>query len=519
MPSQAIPLPAPYKGQNDLLPLFSIQSPFCERLQNFDNVGGVLKLRKGNAKWCTVTGNALYLHPYLDKLFLVVDPGGASGISFYDVTSGTPSLVYTAAGTGGDDEIHSLYFNGYLFFFGEFSLSGAPVYYNGTAWGAAGYTWPASFNPFGGCVFKNRAYFVGRQSNDYAYSGIDSISGATTKVSLGGLVSSNAQLYAIRPLTAAEATTPDAILAFLFSNGDILAYSGSYPNSESWGLVARLKVSKLVYNNAYIEAKGDTFIFTESEILSLRNLFSGGYSQERQNGIGAAINNRWKQVVKAILDVASSFRYFIRGVYDEVRDRLVISLPFYVDPTTSEVVNQPFQLIYDFAMGAWFEYYQTGGVEYVASAAYFDNVVWFLAYYVSGTESAIAMRTDYNETYLDDIINTSGSQGIPFLIKSAPHPLSRYGVVRTDGLEVLIKSGMFNQVNYKLIGDLGAQTTESQTTVGSGILTDIVKTFANIGIESNLVQYEISGTSALSTVGVEIYGTNLWIVPSSGVSR
>lgn len=527
MPSVGVPLPPPFKGQNDQLPEFSLQNPFCVRMSNIKPDRGSLMLRKGNKRFAQQstagTAQPLNLAAYGDAaLFMLVDVGGT--LTWYNVTSGVPVSVHTTPGFGGDDEIHTLFFRDRLFYFGEFGLapgSAGPQVYNGSTWAAAGYTWPVGFIPFGGCIHKNRAYFLNRGQARYAYSAIDAIAGATTEVDLSSLVSSRASIVFMRSVSLSENVTQENVLAIGLSNGEILVYGGSFPNSASWGLIARLQTAPLIYINAGIDAKGDTFLLTTNEILSLRNLIARGYDAERREGVGAAIENRWKQITSASL-----VDYFTRGVYDPENDRLIINFSDYVDPSTGTVADGAFQLVYDFALGTWHEFYQpkSAGDSIAASMVYSSIAQFNGGTYVLGrcrttgptTDRATVFQIDTEANYLDDD-HISGESGIPFTLKSAPHPLNRFGVVKTDGLEVIMKSDIYPAIDFKLIGDLGAQQTVTQKTSGNG--SNVTKTYVNLGIESNLVQYEITGTSTSSTTGIEIYGTNLWVNPSQGVAR
>ena len=535
MSSVGVPLPPPFKGQNDQLPAFSLENPFCVRMQNLNNDRGIVSLRKGNKKFAQVTANApraLAIASYGDKLFMVVDDSTAYA-RFYDITTGTPSSVYVTPNDGfGDRAVETLYFNNYLFFFGDGGIAGGglipasdgPVYYNGSAWGKATWTYTGSAKPFGGAVYKNRAYLLDWGTADYFYTNIDAISGVTTRVSLATIISEKAELFAIKSVSLSENVTQENLIAFILSSGEILIYSGSYPNSESWRIVSRLKTAPPLYYNSTIDAKGDTFLLTRTEILSLRNLIAKGYDAERREGIGAAIESRYKQIIQALTG-SSGTTPFTRGVYDKKNDRLIVSFGFYVDPSVAPGVVGTgqvgfFQLIYDFGLGAWYEYYQLtpDTTEWTnIDITEFKDGVYVLTKGSKGANVyATAHLIEGQTGYLDDNI-VSDTQGVPYKLTSAPHPLNRYGVVKTDGLEVIMKSDIYSTAKWRLIGDLGAQQTAEQVTSGNG--SNVTKTFVNLGIESNLVQYELSGTSTTSTVGLEVYGTNLWVNPSQGVAR
>lgn len=517
-------IPPPYKGQSDQFPLITIQSPYAEIMQNFNNLNGLFKLRYGNDLFASVTiaggigGRNLAAYGTTALFALMIDP--AVGLKWYDVTAtGTGTLVYTIAVVGAEEEVHTLFFNGYLFYFGTGVLSvgtvgGGPQYWNGTAWAPATYTWPSNFNPVGGVVHKNRAYFVGANSAAFGYSGIDSISGAITKVDLAGQVSFGANLFAIASLSMTENVTPDNVAAFIFSNGQIIVYGGAYPDSASWGTISKFQVSNLIYNNSIVSAKGDTIIFTDSEILSLRGLFESGYEKEKNEGIGAAIKTRWRQIVAALLATNANYRFYIKGDYDQQRDRLVIQLPLSVN-RSGVVGTGVLQLIYDFTLEAWYEYLQDGAQNFIYSNAYFNKNIYFLD---QGSETKVSIMKLEGTTDFVDENPTTGTTGLAYQMRTAPLPILKFGASAIDGVEVLCKSDLYPQTNYKFIADLGRQTTEAQPLPDQG--STIAKPMMNVGIQgATATQLDISGTSVSASVGLELYGFNVWYNQGAEGSR
>ncbi len=523
-------LPPPYKGENYQFPLISIQNPNCERMENFNNKGGILALRKGHDNFAIIASTSAvalnlssYSPPFTTKLFLMVQNVVAAtpGLRWYDITAGGAGTLVNTVAVGGDDEIHTLYYNGYLYYMGETTLSGAPIYYNGSAWGAAAMTWPSAFNPFGGNVYKNRGYFAERQGTRYVYTNIDQVGNSAntpTAVDLKSIISSPAFLYGIRSISSTQATTQQNVQAFLFSNGEILVYSGSYPDSADWSLDSRFKISELIYNNTFIDAKGDTFIFSKTEILSLRNLFLTGYDQERAAGIGASIQPRWAQIVQGLTALSSDTPIYIKGIYDEKLDRLVLNLPRYVDPVTGAVVsNSSAQLIYDFILGAWYEYWQVYSVAagLSLSACYCDGAIYNTA---QPNGSAVAYKLDSLATFVDDDLAGTGTAGIVYKNRSAPLPIAKFGANAIDGVEAICKTDLYPQTNYKFIGDLGRVSTAAQVLPDQG--SSVAKPMMNVGLQSVITtQLEISGTSVSSSLGLEIYALNVWYNQGPPASR
>lgn len=518
MPLQAVPLPPPFSGQFDRIPTFSVQNPFCIRARNWNNNNAKMGVRPGNKKHCTIaTGLNMGLGALGSELFAFVATASPAGFAAWDITTTTPTLDHSVVGPG-LDVIETLLFRDRLFVFGDgplFPSASGPRVYDGSTWGSAAYTWPGSFRPYGGCVYKNRAYIMGSDAS-YVYTEIDAISGPTYQVDLSGVLSAKSTLSSIRAVSLSENVQQETLIAFIFASGEILVYGGSYPNSDTWGLSARFQVDPLIawdmtYKSPVIDAKGDTFILTRNGILSLRNILRQGYQKERDEGIGSAIPNRWKELASG---ATGGFSYMIQGCYDSAKDRLVISWPKEVDPDSKVVTGRPMFLIYDFVNKAWYESYTAEGTLYNLGVIDFNGSV-FTGHAVDGSTAGY-LQLETKTDFRDDKFS-SGTVAIAYDLISAPHPLSRFGVVKAAALEVITKSDLYSVTNFSLIGDLGARVTANQKTNGNG--TNLTKTMVNVGLEANTIQYRVTGETVTATVGLEMYGTNLWVDPSNGVSR
>lgn len=517
----SVPIAPPYQGQNDQVPLVALKFPYCQRMQNFNNFYGNLNLRQGNKTFvlqfisATVPLNITGYEAIVPAFFLMISKAGNT--KWYDISAAALTLVHTEVFTAGP-EVYSLFFNNYLFYFGQggldASLGGTPINYTGAAWGVAGYTYPAGFNPFGGNVYKTRAYLIDEYSAAYVYSGSNLISGATFRVDLSSIVSSKSLLYIIRSISTTENQNPDSVQAFIFQNGEILVYAGSYPDDSSWGEVSHFKISNPLYHNSYVDAKGDSFIFTSSEILSLRNLFTSGYSQESETGIGSTIKNRWKQIIKGL---GADFIY-VKGIYDQLNDRIIISLPSFVDPDTgTTVIGKISQLIYDFTLSGWYEYVATGNtdtghINHIVSAAYYlNNTYVFTSFTTTSSGGVCVIELEGNTNYLDQNVLTPGTNDSPidFKLITAPLPIQKFGTNAITGVEVILKSDLYPQTNYQWIADLGRQISAVQPLTDQG--SSVAKPMVNIGVnDAILAQLEISGSTVAAVLGLAIYALNVW---------
>jgi len=524
---QSIPFPPPYRGQKDDIPLAVIESPYAEIVKNYNVDDQTASIRYGDQRWTTpgtVSIATLNLATYgtgtAQQMFLVYDDPG-SGIKWLDVSSsGAGSAAYSPGGLGGDDEIHTLYFRNILLYFGEASMlpggTLGPVSYNGTAWAnyfttpASFYTWGSISAPFGGNVYKNRAYIIQKNSSTYGYTEIDSIIGTLTAVDLASILSEKAYLYGIRSIALSEGIEQKNVQAFVMSSGEILVYEGSYPDSDDWQTVGRFVVPPPVYYNSFVDARGDSYVITESALVSLRTLFAQGDEVAVDRSLSAPIANRWKQLVQ---NQNSALNLYIKGIYDQLNQRIIISFPQYV--TTAGVLDtsKAVRLIYSFKTESWVEHVCSlvSGLFTTTPCYYKKNT-----YYGVGGYRAV-MKVEGNTQFLDELPDNT-SPGVSYQLRTAPILPQKFGANSISGLEIVQKTDLTASTNYKLIGDLGVQTTTAQILSDQGTGTTIPQ--VNVGIEAGYVQVDISGTaSAGATIGQKIYAMNLWSQPGPTGSR
>lgn len=503
-----IPLPPPYGGQADYVPTVALEPPFAESVLNFNLDDGNAYLRNGDSVHSTKASvSVLELATYGNNMFLVYDGGG--GLKVADVTAaGAPVDVYSPGGIGGDDEVHTLFFNNYLIFFGENTWKPSSVgnpQYNGSAWSLSGLTFPAATTPFGGGVFKNRGFILLRGTSRYVYTGINAISGATTEVDLAQIISKKATLYAIRAVSLSEGIQQETVLAFIFDTGEVLVYSGTYPDSASWGLVGKFSIPPPVYYNAVIEANGDVFVITTGALVSLRTLFTQGVEVAVEKGLSSPMRNRWEQIFSVPVF------YGTKGVFDSKRQRITISLSNYIDRDGGYVATDGMRLIYSFKTNAWWEQRVKLAdpallAATIQSSAFFGGFVYSA---VTGTTVSGVIKSEGASDFSDEQLAGGSDLGYEYEIVSAPVSGGRSSVQQCAGIDIIQQSDLYDRTEITLISDVGVTTSTAQKIPDMG--TSMVKAHANTGLEGSYLQFKISGTTTTGkSVGLDIYGINFW---------
>lgn len=527
---KAANLPAPFGGINKKSPKAALTSPYCEELLNFNTTAAGIELRNGDSLWSAVhniapvaTDTFLGFVKYGDiSLFYAAEPS-LGNTRYFNISTGTASLAHTSAASTFNGELFTLYFNKYVF---TFSASGSGGdYYNGSAWGSWGFTF-STITPIGGCAFNNRAYFVGRSTATYAYGGISSITGATTEVDLAGILLEQSYLSTIAPVTIANAGQTLTVLAFVFFSGEVLFYSGSYPDSPTWSLAGRGKIGKPLSYNSSIDYQGDALIMTRSGLVSLRDIYLSGGQQATTKTVSEPIDPDWIKLVNVIIaqggstyNEASTGRVkFIFGDWWSAENRIVISFPIKLDDAGSLALGNTY-FVYDTLRSAWMTHrsFGVGGIEGLVE--FKDKILITGGGTADATDYITIMEKEGSSDFQDANFDAVSLTSYDYEFLSAPIPFAKTAVYEATGIEPIIESDLYGETNWNLIADFGKQTSGDQKT--DALTTSIAKPMANVGMQNiTYVQVKMSGTTAASkTVGLDLYSYNVWYDSGQEASR
>ena len=512
---QPIPLPAPYGGIDEFSPFFELAQPNCELLFNF-NVSQIgCTLRKGDSivnAHAAPTGETLIeFFSFGSETFVAMLVTAGGNLRIRNAVSG--ATVYTSA-VSVAWEISSInIFSGRLFIFLRSGGIGLGVTYDGTTWGAIGYTGPTYIGA--AASYKNRQYVSNATlgtENEYYYSSLSAITGALVgPVSLSGYSSERTVITMIAPFTLAEGVGSKSLLAFILASGEVLFFSGSYPDSPDWQLEGSARIGPAFNSHAKIPYDGDTLILGQSGIVSLRNLFLKGEEGATVATLERRVEKSWKA---QIIDVPTGFQpvqsYYARGCWDKIKNKIIVFFPYnYTESNYSSITDGVF-FVYDILLQAWVFHQYSGALSgsRVMPPLFVNNVVLFAVSMGATTGFSVLQKegaTGFRDRSADDAID----EAYPFDLISAAITNGRAFVQRCMGMDFIMSSDMYEAVFFSVISDFGRETSAGQAV--SVVSTGVAKPFVNIGIEGTFIQYRISGSTPLDkTIGVNFYAANFW---------
>lgn len=240
-----------------------------------------------------------------DDLFTINDDGKffVDKDGNFIVESGSPTPIYDSL-TGGDWSVVQFATSGGVFLRAVNGVD-TPLVYDGSSWGTSpaitgatattlSYVW----------AFKNRLFFIQKDTLDAWYLPVDSIGGAATKIPLGGVFGLGGSLLfgATWSLDTGSGLSEQCV--FVTTEGEVAVYQGSDPSSaNTWSKVGVYRLGRPRGPKAFIHAGGDLVIATDIGFVPLSQAIQRDISVISPSAVSYPIEDAWNSVVAERSDV------------------------------------------------------------------------------------------------------------------------------------------------------------------------------------------------------------------------
>jgi hypothetical protein len=254
-------MPAPVGGLNDRNSFVEQKPNEAVVLENWFPYTSYVGIRKGSRDH--VTGLPATVETLVEyapesgevKLF------AAAGTAIYDVTNtgvvGSP-VVTGMANARWQETMISTPGGSFLIM-----VNGAnpPRVYNGSTWSAMSINHANPSDLIHVCLFKNRLFFVEKNSSEVHYLPVQSIGGNTAALPLGAVFKKGGFVNAIYTWTLDAGQGSDDHLVVISSKGEVAVYQGTDPSSASnWNLVGVFSLGVPLGRRCGIKYAGDLLI-------------------------------------------------------------------------------------------------------------------------------------------------------------------------------------------------------------------------------------------------------------------
>jgi len=175
-----------------------------------------------------------------------------------------------------------------------------PLVYDGAAWGTVpaltGMTASTLSNVWS---YKNRLFFVEKDTQNAWYLAVDTIGGALTKFPLGGVFTRGGALLFGASWSLDSGDGLDAKCVFFSTEGEVAVYSGTNPgDAAAWALVGVYRIGKPRGPKAFIRAGGDLVIATDIGFIPLSVAVQRDIAALSPSAISYPIEEAWNDAVR-----------------------------------------------------------------------------------------------------------------------------------------------------------------------------------------------------------------------------
>ncbi len=159
--------------------------------------------------------------------------------------------------------------------------------YDGSSWttptltGAPGT--PAGSDFDNAHVFKERLFFVEKNSMSYWVLNVKSIAGTATEVPLGSFTVKGGHIVAQSSWTLDGGAGIDDLLVTITSNGEVLVFQGTDPtDATNWAMTGRFSLGRPAGKRCFEKISGDLLVLTEDGYVSLGRALLSGRAQPKE---------------------------------------------------------------------------------------------------------------------------------------------------------------------------------------------------------------------------------------------
>lgn len=275
--SQTVSIPAPVGGLNARDSIANMPPTDAIILDNHVAETTDITTRLGTQNWTTgITGwvDTIATYSYFSgrKMF-----AAANNSAVYDVTaSGAVGAAVVTGLTNSRFQFTNFENSAGNQFLIMVNGSDSLLNYNGTSWtsvtGVSTYaiTGVTTSSLISVNNFKNRLYFIEKNTFNVWYLPLYSIAGAASKLDLGSLFRLGGSLAAMVNWSVDNSFGVDDYAAFITTEGEIAVYRGYDPDyASTWQLAGLYRIGAPLGNRFYCKVGGDVLILCKDGLISL----------------------------------------------------------------------------------------------------------------------------------------------------------------------------------------------------------------------------------------------------------
>lgn len=193
-----------------------------------------------------------------------------------------------------------------------------------------------------GWVWKERSFFIEKDTTSAWYLPVESIGGAAVELDLGSKMGKGGSLLFGATWSLDSGSGLDDVLVFVTTEGELIVYEGTDPaTADTFSLVGVYEVAAPLNKHGWFQAGGDLAILTEDGIVPISEALKKARAALQAGAITYPIEDAWKD---SIANRTSS--YPISATLWQKQTLLLVGTP-------AKVENNPVSLVANARTGSW----------------------------------------------------------------------------------------------------------------------------------------------------------------------
>lgn len=297
--TQVAQIPAPVGGLNARDALASMKPIYALTLENFFPEGSYARLRRGYASHGTgMSADVQTLMTYhalngTEALF------AAANNKIWNVTvAGAATSSYSTSITVNKWQWINFSNSGTLYILAV-NGTDTPLKYNGSAWSTNSITGSisSSANIINIFQHKERVWLIEKNKLDVWYLASQAISGAATKLPLGGVFNKGGQVVAGGTLSTDSGSGIDDMIVFVTDNGEAAIYQGTNPATD-FLLIGVFDIGEVVGPRCVFGIGGDLIVLTTEGAVPMSSMINYDRSKANSLAVTASIADKFSDAVQ-----------------------------------------------------------------------------------------------------------------------------------------------------------------------------------------------------------------------------
>jgi hypothetical protein len=289
-------LPAPTQGWDTETPVAELPQTRARTFDNWVTRGVALEMRAGYTEHVTGITDPV-------ETLMAYNAGGSStlfaaaGDSIFNVTTpGSVGAAVVSSLTNARFSHTNITTSGGSFLWICNGLDD-PRHWNGSAWAtpSLSITTYTDNDISYVCEFKERLFFIFKNTLTMGYLPVQSIAGTVANFPLGAVFGYGGRLIALGSLSKDGGAGLDDYFVALTSEGEIAVYAGLNPgDADEWALVGRWYVGEPIGDRPLVDLGADLGVITRNGLVSVLQIMSAGNSPDAIPYLSAVISTPFR---------------------------------------------------------------------------------------------------------------------------------------------------------------------------------------------------------------------------------